>query len=1481
MESNEDSLESVRFVQLQERLLRTLIDLQHPSAVSFDTQDNDDATAALDKQRPQLVASQPAPTHRNAMDKMRPSPNTKLPRMKPAETAGPAIPSALQEPLSHSHFAPIKMAAFHAFSPGFDGDTQPMPSQVYKDYNKSMMQEARYPAVSMDATTDNASVYADTQGEANAGQVDLVSLWQEPDYQEISSDDESGDEKTGGNETQDLLSSVTRPPFPKTPAMAGQKRTYRGEPVSATSTKTPGSGLSAFCGLGDGNAMSVTQMFQATQTPSSPMQEMGIVDAIFTRPSPNMRQSSPALNLSSPTKTPAGHLRATTEPRDMYMSMKESQEERKRRLLEARRLASRSSSGIARGMDEEDDDDDDEDEDSAQIRQARKIEHARISSNALHAWNRITAPARPDSRSRIETHEIPETPAVSHARLDRKQKEALNFEDELLQGHDDESVDEYDEFAQDIRPSQRQGAASPSRETEVDEYAEPVVRLGSQPVAQHVNEDGQGDLEDVTVADSQPHRQDTRRAPVLSEPSSMASIVPGSQSPAAPYQTQDRDKEASLANVQPVQTEGEQHGIDREVVNNDQQRLPSSPPQLSAAHEQSHNAMSMSPLKISNGGEGSPQLPGVDSNSLSGNTSLRPTPHQQSSTIPETDPVESTNRRNGEISAPFAIAETTVKQVAPRESNNTSLFETAMTHFSGSSARHSGLSQARSSRQVSESPRKAAGIRKFADISTGPTPPDAVSSVDVDFDILNRDDQDFLNAVSSPASEPVTKRPRGYGRTSRRVNNYRLSVGSSPVQNHAVSHEQSSSNVVIGDADQPPSGVHTIRRGSILVDRLASPSKETVSKEQAEASRSSPEQMQELLKKNNSSNQQETHNASNELPSPERRMQNLGNTGTQVVLPGTMVKGTEPANNVVVKGKLVRPKQRVYGKSVTRQAASNVVPRRTPQEIVESPMSISKPAKASAVQSRTTAQSATRLPPATAAPSITNAWESAEPRGELTSSYNDALGIVKDIVCPDRVFALFKGTGQAYYPATCLGATTLDGHKLRIRFDDGTTTQLEPMFVRRLEFRRGDQVKVDLPGLRSKVYLVLDLSNKIHQPSQEAFPKTDIHGYTTLQLTPKDRDSTLSQAAAGQAATLSIPSTHIYLTQTMWIRFDDRTPVPNLSVPATPGSRSRRPALPSAPTLTRTEFATPAINGDDKYRAAKTAEKDRVLALIQEHGGLLLDNGFDELFNVVEVADTGHESPNKSNHRPSPAPTDDGTDALDALTLTPKAKSLGFVALIADKHSRRAKYVQALALSLPCLSPRWIIDSVTSGSAVPWPKYLLPAGESVYLFGAIRSRTLEPFDVAEAKLAEVFQSRKKLLHGGRVLLVGQGGKAKWESRKAYAFLTIALGATAVRRVAGLPAAKHIIEQEEGSWTWVYVDGSVEEAEQLLFGGSGDDAATAAAAAAAAKAPSKKRKRAGGVPGDSKEKMVAGNGTVKIVGDEFVVQSLILGALIEE
>jgi tRNA-splicing endonuclease subunit Sen2 len=208
--------------------------------------------------------------------------------------------------------------------------------------------------------------------------------------------------------------------------------------------------------------------------------------------------------------------------------------------------------------------------------------------------------------------------------------------------------------------------------------------------------------------------------------------------------------------------------------------------------------------------------------------------------------------------------------------------------------------------------------------------------------------------------------------------------------------------------------------------------------------------------------------------------------------------------------------------------------------------------------------------------------------------------------------------------------------------------------------------------------------------------------------------------------------------------------------------------------------------------------------------------------------------------------------------------------------------MQALALGLPCLASRWIEDSVARSKVQDWEAYLLPSGESAYLHGAIRSRVLQPYDAETARFITTIRNRKVILEGRSVLLVVGTGKTQQELRKAYVFLTCALGARRVERVATIDEArKRIIDHDEregGAWDWVYVDEAQPGTVQLLHGGG----------AAAATTKGKKRKRASTAVAEAVPLALEGTPEslerlkrVKVVGNDFVTQSLILGRLVKE
>ncbi|KAI9802333.1 MAG: hypothetical protein M1833_001839 [Piccolia ochrophora] len=483
----------------------------------------------------------------------------------------------------------------------------------------------------------------------------------------------------------------------------------------------------------------------------------------------------------------------------------------------------------------------------------------------------------------------------------------------------------------------------------------------------------------------------------------------------------------------------------------------------------------------------------------------------------------------------------------------------------------------------------------------------------------------------------------------------------------------------------------------------------------------------------------------------------------------------------------------------------------------------------------------------------------------------------------NRVLALFKGGNLAYYPATCLVATAADRTRLKVRFDDGTIDVLDSHFVRRFELRKGDTVKVDLSKMRTKNYTVVGLKENRFEKANEVEPGyrssltsargeyrlCDIYGHETVVLQPKQRER-LSTDSASRPETIEVPLWSIYIVQSNWVHFQDRkythisdfrsgqiTPRLAPSLPTTPSSRSRRVTSGAFGQISFSRALSFSLQHQTGLFAGmsfavsyvgRDEEKRRIIKSVIYHGGHILADGFEELFHVNTTSAVTTDSPEQSD-----------PEQQQLLQSTPTAALSGFTCLLADHHSRRAKYMQALALGLPCLAGRWIEDCVLSNTLLSWEPYLLPSGESTFLGGAIRSRVLNPYPADTARFEDIIATRPKLLEHVSVLLVVGKGKEE-ERRRAYDFLTCAMGAKRVERVVSLELARQAVETGlreggEKAWDWVYVGGKVEEAEKVIFGAAG---------------AGKKRKRGAGG---------AAKGRVRVVDDEFVVQSLILGKVL--
>ncbi|KAJ5831912.1 hypothetical protein N7474_000223 [Penicillium riverlandense] len=488
-------------------------------------------------------------------------------------------------------------------------------------------------------------------------------------------------------------------------------------------------------------------------------------------------------------------------------------------------------------------------------------------------------------------------------------------------------------------------------------------------------------------------------------------------------------------------------------------------------------------------------------------------------------------------------------------------------------------------------------------------------------------------------------------------------------------------------------------------------------------------------------------------------------------------------------------------------------------------------------------------------------------------------------VAPRQILAPWSGLQRAYYPAVCLGTPLgVSQDKYLVKFEDSDPVEVPKGAVKRFDLREGDAVKVDLPNIPKVTHIIRGFDHKltkeeILEAPADFPPLTDIHGHSTVILGPKQRKSLPGGGLNSTENVIKVPISRIYFDMILWNNLKDRAftyqpeIVPQENKPTTP-SEKRTSAGPSPNSrFSRSSHYSSGIFAGMAFAVSYKEDestKNHVTKLILDNGGILLHEGFTELFETSSI--TAPATPTKASAR-------DAETRSGGLRLTASAQEVGFACLIADTHSRREKYMQALALNLPCLSGRWVQDCVAKGRVLDWDIYLLPAGESMYLNGVTKSRILIPTPPDTACLSETIASRPRLLDGHSVILVMGRGKAE-EKRRAYIFLTFALGASRVERVPDLDTARAMLESQAeagipSTWDWIYVDDADQAAAKTML--------------AAPKSRTRNLRIVHGSGGRKRRKSevlaVAADGdalcNAKVVGNEFVCQSLILGRLFDE
>ncbi|MCJ1446633.1 MAG: hypothetical protein MMC23_007139 [Stictis urceolatum] len=504
---------------------------------------------------------------------------------------------------------------------------------------------------------------------------------------------------------------------------------------------------------------------------------------------------------------------------------------------------------------------------------------------------------------------------------------------------------------------------------------------------------------------------------------------------------------------------------------------------------------------------------------------------------------------------------------------------------------------------------------------------------------------------------------------------------------------------------------------------------------------------------------------------------------------------------------------------------------------------------------------------------------------------------------PMRVFAFLRYKWMAYYPGTC---TSIDPVKetYTISFIDGSESAVPAAQVKRLELREGDKIKIDLDGSRNHYFIVQRLQGGIDSNSEES-KVTDIYGHTDVVVTAK------LGSGRNEPEEQTFPVGAVYFPSTLKKQFTDRspiyenddlaiadgtpdnTPVEGHSPPITPLSRQRSAKIASKTSSALRNSLMLTANGGlfDKFIFAITSIEDRAMReetenSIKTNGGRVLATGFEELFSFAPTMSSRATTPSTRSSRTSTPSSSRQTETShqtndEPLSFRFHTDAKSPTLLLADHSSRINKYLQALALGVPCLHPRYVRDCLAQQKLLDWRCYLLPSGESEFFHKnkdkkVTISRWLphitEPSDPDQWTLQKITNNRNKWLDGKHVLIVGAGS----DKMEAYAFIALAMGAEEVSVAKGKQEARRILHKADDEddmdtdganqchWDWVCVEKE-------------DDG----------KPPTKKRKSSSSSSGSKLDRgfmtdaeMIEGLEGVKVVGTECVVQSLILGRLLD-
>lgn len=345
--------------------------------------------------------------------------------------------------------------------------------------------------------------------------------------------------------------------------------------------------------------------------------------------------------------------------------------------------------------------------------------------------------------------------------------------------------------------------------------------------------------------------------------------------------------------------------------------------------------------------------------------------------------------------------------------------------------------------------------------------------------------------------------------------------------------------------------------------------------------------------------------------------------------------------------------------------------------------------------------------------------------------------------------------------------------KVHVMYDDSEEAQIELLLVCPLDLRVGDIVKVNVPKIRSKP---LEITQLFRDFSTTA---TDIHGNTAFHARRKGTKTTSKHSIDQLCIPLNLMKPFFERRRSSTLKRAAK------EEPITPSRKQRSRDFSPTQSRISTPLKCEGLFGRIAFSITiintGSVMRDSIVSDIAGNGGRLLPQGLDELFEDSPFHDSKDIAP---------------------LRLTVLGKSLKAAIVIADQPSRRAKYLQALSLGLPCLYFSYIQDCITANTLLDIHPYLLAAGEGkINGHSILMSMTcIIPSLTTTHSLFQAIQHRRRIYDKKSIIIV-IGPPEQSDTRKIHYFLAWAMCAEEITDVPTLSDAYRLFQNPEDGKHW--------------------------------------------------------------------------------